>query len=256
MALTNNVVASIMLEKPPPFAMSGRKPGSSPRRILLVGDSGTGKTRFLGTMPKPFICDFDHGLTTLDGHDTAQAREFTPDHAGWLAFKNELNLWRTQGAQYGAETFALDSLTMAADAAMNYVLQKNGRAGGQPTIADWGEAIREVKDALGIITTLKCHVCVTAHAQLVKDEVLGDIQWLPLIFGKDLPHRLGIFFDDVFHTTVVSTIKGGVKVTEYKMQVKPDARLKIVKTRLDPTGTKFELYETPDYQYLVTKAGG
>jgi len=224
-------------------------------RILLIGDSGTGKTRFIGTMPKPAIYDFDNGLGTLSHIPGVLSTQLDTSAKSWLTLKEELKKWATGlTLPYDAETVAVDSLTMAADAAMAYVLQKNNR--NQPTIADWGDAIREVKDVLALLMVMskRVNVVVTAHAQLVKDEVNGDIQWLPLIYGKDLPHRLGIFFDDVFMTTVVSTLKDAKKTNEYKLQVKPDSRMRILKTRLDPDGTKLSLYEEPNFVTLMKKA--
>lgn len=239
---------------PPPANLSTLGPVSAQKRILLIGDSGTGKTRFIGTMPKPAVALFDPGgAETLLGKDVIPL--YYEGENGWRDFKTELQEWR-KGYKWDRETFALDSLTMAADAAMAFVLKKNGRTTSQPTIADWGEAIREVKDVLGIVTTLPGHVVVTAHAQLVKDELLGDLQWLPLIFGKDLPYRLGIWFGDVWHTTVKTEFKGGVQVSEYRLQMKPDQRMRIIKSRMDPDGKIFNFYETPDYPTLVAKAKG
>ena len=220
-------------------------------RVLLMGDSGTGKTHFIGTMPKPFVADFDRGLSTLLGKDV-KAVAYTKE--GWQEFKNEVTRWRKEGPQYDCETFVLDSLTMASEAAMTYVLKKNGRVSGQPTIADWGEAIREVKDVLDWITTLQCNVAVTAHIQLEKDEMLGDIQYRPLIFGKDLPNRLGIWFDEVYATTVTTTLKDGQTVTKYRLQVRPDARNKMIKSRMNRDGKLFEQYEEPDFALIKTKA--
>lgn len=224
---------------------------SSPyHRILLIGDSGTGKTHFLGTMPKPFIADFDRGLSTLSGKDV-QALMYSPTN-GWPEFRKEVQEWR-QGAKYGCETFCLDSMTTAADAALTWVLVKNGRSGQQPTVQDWGEAIREVKALMGYLTTLPCHVAVTAHAQVVKDELLGDVQYLPLLYGKDLPHRLGIWFDEVYMTTVTSEVKNGAKANRYRLQVKPDTRMKILKSRMNTDGALLDTYEEPDFGSLVAK---
>lgn len=220
-------------------------------RILLMGDSGTGKTHFIGTMPSPFICDFDRGTSTLRGK---KVKVLPFAMTEWKDFKAEVLAWRG-GPQYDCATFCVDSLTMAADAAMTHVLKKNNREAGQPTIADWGEAIREVKDVLGYITTLPCHVVVTAHQELVKDELLGDLQYRPLIFGKDLPARLGIWFDDVFKTVVQTSITGGKQVSAYRLQVKPDMRNQMIKSRMNTDGKIFDMYEDPDYVGLTKKLG-
>lgn len=222
-------------------------------RVLVMGDSGTGKTHFIGTMPKPFVADFDRGLSTLLGQDV---KAIAYSKESWLDFKKEIQRWRDVGPNYGCETFAVDSLTMAAEAAMYYVLKKNGRLNGQPTIADWGEAIREVKDVLDWVTTLPCNVVVSAHIQLEKDEMLGDIQYRPLIFGKDLPARLGIWFDEVYSTTVATTLENGKPISKYRIQVKPDQRNKIIKSRMNKNGKLFEQYEEPDFGALKAKTKG
>lgn len=234
--------------KEEPKSMMGTQ-ASPYKRILIIGDSGTGKTHFVGTMPKPFVADFDRGLATLQGKDVLT----TPyDADSWGDFKKEIQDWR-KGPQYGRETFSLDSLSMASEAALAAVMTKNGRRTAQPTIADWGEAIREMKEVLGYLTTLPCHVVVTAHNQIVRDEVLGDIQYLPLIYGKDLPHRLGIWFDEVYATTVQETIQNGQKQIGYRLQVKPDGRSKIIKSRMNTDGKLFQMYEEPDFSALVAK---
>lgn len=224
-------------------------PGKLYSRILLMGDSGTGKTHFIGTMPQPFVADFDRGLQTLRGKKVMAMNYSIED---WAAFRKEVQAWRF-GTKYECQTFCVDSLSMAADAAMQYVLKKNGRAGQQPTIADWGEAIREVKDVLAYVTTLPCHVVVTAHLEMVKDELLGDLQYRPLIFGKDLPSRLGIYFDDVFRTVVQTKLEGGKQVSAYRLQVKPDMRTSMIKSRMNLDGKIFDQYEEPDFNALQAK---
>jgi hypothetical protein len=143
---------------------------------------------------------------------------------------------------------------MAADAALQYVLDKQGRDMSRIQIQDWGEAIREVKDVLGYITTLKCHACVIAHLQVEKDEARGEMRWGPLIYGKDLPGRTPIYFNSVFMTSISTVPAGGKMVTTYKLQVKPDARFTMLKSRMDRDSTKFDLFETPDFNHLVAKA--
>ena len=38
-------------------------------KVLVYGESGTGKTLFAGTFPKPLFFDFDGGMLTLRGKD-------------------------------------------------------------------------------------------------------------------------------------------------------------------------------------------
>ncbi|HUT86482.1 MAG TPA: AAA family ATPase [Candidatus Heimdallarchaeota archaeon] len=219
------------------------------KRILLIGESGTGKTQFIGTMPKPFIADFDRGLTTIAGHETAVSKDFSGE-GGWDDFMKEVQAWRKDGPQYDCETFALDSLTCAADACMTSIMAAKGSAGAQPGIAEWGAAIRKVKDLMGYLTTLRCHVIVNAHLEITKDEVLGGMVYQPMIFGKELPGKLPIYFDEVWVSDVQVTTKGGEPETTYRMQVMPDQRIRIVKSRLADSGT-FKKYVAPDFATII-----
>ena len=233
-----------------PMSLKTYVPGTR-SRILLIGDSGSGKTAFAGTTPKPFFADFDRGLATLAGHEDAQAKDFAKE--GWEPFWSEVQLWRKQGPQYGCETFVLDSLTTGADALMDAILARKGKAGGQPDIADWGEAIRKVKELMGYLTTLDCNVIVTAHMSVEKDELTGALVRLPLIYGKELQHKLPLYFDEVWCTNVQVKLTGGVPVPEYRVQVVPDQQVKIVKSRLN-RHRKLAAQETPDFKQLVAKA--
>lgn len=224
------------------------------KRILLIGESGTGKTQLIGTMPKPFIADFDRGLTTIAGHPDALSKDFSGD-GGWDDFMKEVHLWRTKGPQYGCETFALDSLTTAADANMNSILSKRGAAGAQPGIAEWGEAIRKIKDLMGYLTTMRCHVIVTAHLEITKDEVLGGMVYQPMIYGKELPGKLPIYFDEVWVSDVQVTMDKGEPKTNYRIQIMPDQRIKIVKSRLAKSGT-FTKYVAPDFNIIINTPKG
>lgn len=233
-----------------PMSLKGYVPGTR-SRILLIGDSGSGKTQFAGTMPKPFFADFDRGLATLAGHETAVAKDFAKE--GWGAFADEVQRWRKDGPQYGCETFVLDSLTTAADALMDSILARKGKLGAQPDIADWGEAIRGIKELMGYLTTLDCHVIVTAHLSVEKDELTGALVRLPLIYGKELPHKLPLYFDEVWCTNVQIKLSGGAPVPEYRLQVVPDNQVKIVKSRLNRQ-RKLAAQEEPNFEKLVIKA--
>lgn len=243
-------MALVQIPTPRPLK---EKPFSSEHRILLIGDSGTGKTRFMGTLPKPYIIDFDNGLSTLRDHPTAQFTSLGREVDGWIIFKGIVDQWLKSGPQHGAETLCVDSLTFASDACMDYVLTKSHNINGQPTIGEWGEAIREMKDILGKLSVMKAHVCVSAHATLVKDEVTGETFWQPLVVGKDLPSRLPIFFDEVYAPVVQQTLVEGKKKAVYKLQVKPDQKNRLLKSRLDKDGTKFSMFEEPDFTTLLDK---
>lgn len=223
------------------------------KKVLLIGDSGTGKTHILGTFPKPiFIADFDGGLETLVGEEGIVYERYEGVQ-GWKEFRKELDKWCLQGPQYGCTTFAVDSLTLMADAVFEFVLNKAGRA--QAQIADWGEAITTVRKVLSdLAVRMQCHTAMTAHVQVEKDETLGSLVWQPLIYGKELPGKVPAYFSEVYYTNVTTKTEGGKQVVQYRMQVVPDGRFKFVKSRMNKDAKVFEQFEEPDFSKLINKA--
>ncbi len=125
------------------------------------------------------------------------------------------------------------------------MLDKNGRGTGLIQQGDWGQAISEVKDALAYLTTLPCHVIVTAHYQMHKDETLGQLHFVPLIYGKELPMIMPKYFNDCWRTFV--DLPAGSAEPVYKLQVRPSGRYNTLKNSL---GVK-ELYVEPNFSKLL-----
>lgn len=190
------------------------------------------------------MADFDNkGRETLSGIDCEYEAFDGP--GCWEAFSKEIMLWKKNGPQYGCQTFALDSLTFAADEVVEKVA--NGTAMSLPK---WGEAIGELKKQLGYLTTLQCHVVVTAHIQIEKDDLMGGLVYLPLIFGKALPGQLPGWFNDVWVTTIQTASNQGKVSSAYRVQTGPDLRIKFAK---NTSGGKLELYENPTFENLTRK---
>ena len=209
-----------------------------------------GKTRFLGTMPAPFIADFDHNLESVRG--TPGLRYKTYDGTNFGDFLKELELWRINGPQYGCKSFCVDSLSTMSEAALEFVVSKGGNRTAQPTQPQWGEAIRIITDVLRYLgIKLDCHTVLTAHLQVEKDEMLGSLNWLPSVFGSKLPGRVPIYFSEVYYLTV--DFKKNPGKPNYVVQVVPDPRVRFIKSGLNKTGV-FDQYEAPDFNHLITKA--
>jgi len=217
---------------------------SQNKHVLVIGDSGSGKTTFLGSVPDVWIADFDSGLDVLAGKDISYTEFFDGDTpSAWVAFKKELDVWKKEPK---GPALGLDSITTAAEAALKYILHKNGRfTTGRIEIGDWGQAINEVKDALAKLSVLKCHVIVTAHYQMHKDEQLGGLYFVPLLYGRELPMMVPKFFNDAWRTYV--ELKAGGTEPAYKLQVRPDSRYSTLKNTL---GIK-ELSVVPDFSKLI-----
>lgn len=199
-----------------------RKPNPTPS-ILLVGDGGTGKTRFLGTCPNPFIYDFDNGLASLRGQDveyatfkdapygvkvgSAQKAEgIYPWGEAWPAFIKHLNdnvahQVDTGKTQFG--TYGLDSLTTLANICMNFVLKGNNKIGtAAPEVQHWGQQLRLLETVMDQLTALPVPLIVTAHIRRDNNLVSGEtVEMLPMVGGQ-LSGKIGVYFDEVYFTEV------------------------------------------------------
>lgn len=215
------------------------------KKVLLIGDSGSGKTSFLGTVPgKLHIIDFDNGLDVLAGKDIEYGEYYDDKEkpSAWKRFREQMASWRKTPP---TDSIALDSITTAAECALRYVLDKNGRGAGLIQQGDWGQAISEVKDALAFLTTLPVHVIITSHYQMFRDETLGQLHFVPLIYGKELPMVMPKYFNDCWRTYV--DLPAGSTEPKYMLQVRPTGRYSTLKNTL---GVK-ELYVEPNFGKLL-----
>ena len=159
---------------------------TSVTKLLLVGDSGSGKTSALASLAnagkKLRILDFDDGLDILSEYLTPEA----VSRVSYVTLRDSLgqaNAFR-RGAQLlatwkdGEENFGsvkewgddtvlvIDSLTLMGEAALRGALVfNNKKPTEQPTQPEWGTAARDVQNILQYITgdEVKCNVVVTSH---------------------------------------------------------------------------------------------
>ena len=92
----------------------------------------------------------------------------------------------------------VDSLTGLATMSMNLTV------GAKPTKApgDWGVAMDNLERLITkLCTDLTCHMVLSAHLSMEKDEVSGAISLMAQSLGQKLSPKLPRYFDDVIHCT-------------------------------------------------------
>lgn len=213
-------------------------PSNSATKMLLIGDSGTGKTGALASLAKAGynlrILDFDAGLDILaqvlrDESDALSRVSFAtltdrlknvgnriiPDGLpnAFSRATKLLNHWKDGTEDLGPVTswterdvLVIDSMTFASSAALRLVLGQNGRSGQQPQLQDWGEAMRMIEDLLGLLYSdaVRCNVIVTSHIAFVETES-GLSKGYPSTLGQKLPPKVGRYFNTVLLTKSVGT---------------------------------------------------
>lgn len=181
--------------------------------ILIVGDSGTHKTHFLGAVPGNFIYDFDDGLAVLRGQDVEYDRFTDAPHGskrfdpkkgifawgkGYPAFLNHLNkLGELIDKGEGPRAISFDSLTLLSQLMMNYAMLDEGKDKTKPEIQHWGAQMELMKTVMKQMTSWPITFICTAHIQRDVNGLTQQTEMLPLLTGK-LAGMIGIYFDEVW----------------------------------------------------------
>lgn len=189
--------------------------------ILLVGESGTHKTYFLGTCPRPVIFDFDGTMLVLRGKDVdyfrfkdapknSPAKVIKPDigiyewGTAYPAFLHKLNevggkLDDPANRQY--DTVALDSLTSLGRIALNYVLKETGYNVTPKSPVDpgtWGFQSGLLQSVCEQVNTWPVIKVMTAHVQRDTNMVTNNMEKLPLTTGK-FAAMVSSLYDEVYY---------------------------------------------------------
>lgn len=229
--------------------------GTTANRILLLGDTGAGKTSQFLTLPgKKFAYLFDaNALLSLQGYDV-EYEEFLPDRLN-LSVKSlskgkgdsttnyTNNLYQAWERDFDARikggffddvaAILFDSATTFLDLIMDRVLTINGRSGSWPQQDDYGPQMLVFNNVCRTLVSLGIPVMMTGHIEAKKDELVGRIFREPMMTGR-LKKKIPLLFSDIFVCGVENDGRGNVK---HVIQTKPDRITTAVRTSmkgLDP----------------------
>jgi len=199
-------------------------------QVLIYGQSGTGKTTFGASWAKAvqgpalsgkggiLFLDSDEGIISII---TAPPNVITDDmkkhifHApiieyppeaktpqGYLTVQKAIDSIADTGEYEGCRphTIVLDSITTLSEMILNHVVRMNGRV--EPVLKDWGQQMDKITKLINRARGIQdVNFIAVAHEQYTKDEMSGRIWCLPMVTGKLAP-KIGLYFDEVYHTTV------------------------------------------------------
>jgi hypothetical protein len=195
--------------------------------FLLIGDSGTLKTTFLGTLPKPtYIIDTDKGLGTLAGIKDIEYDSFMELNYGekitgelkgqgffewgtaWPAILAAIaeNVGRPlDKGECKYKSIGVDSLTLLTDLATTYILKNEGKR----RVSDykdgrqfWGAFLNNMSEFFGQLNSWPLVKACTAHVRRDENQYTGLTEKMPLVPGQ-FSAKVSIYFDEVYFTDIV-----------------------------------------------------
>lgn len=240
--------------------------------LLLLGESGSGKTVLSSTARKPIHIDsFDPGgakhLMPLvnkgevivdarwEAEDTEKGVINKPaggppgkDFA-YPIWKKEFERRLAMGYFENLGTYVLDSSTTWSMAIMNWILSKAGIAGEAPRFTkDYGPQKIEIQKMIKKCLDLPCDFILTGHLEAEKDELIGKVKYKYMVTGK-AEIIIPLLFDEIW---VCMSEQKGMKDVEYKVLTKKNGFYPgATRIGLD----KFDTFEDPNIKALLKKAG-
>jgi len=198
-------------------------------KLLILGNSGTGKTSSLATLAaagyRLFICDFDNGLDilmdpkvlapehrknvfyrALQDKPVKVGDKLLPRATAWQDFMKTLGDWKEPSGSLGnftawseRDVLVVDSLTFATQRAFDDALQLGGRLGQRAQIQDYGAAMEAIESMLEMLygAACKCNVIMTAHLAFMGDEMSGARKAYPNVLGQKLAPKIPRLFNNM-----------------------------------------------------------
>lgn len=233
------------------------KPGST-IKLLLLGDSGAGKTCGSCTFPGPvYLADFDgkagSAASFFKGQDdilkNVEVVNYKVSESMPYPAKN-FNLFLSslqKNNEFPYRTIVVDSLTIFVEETLRWLIKENQHIPRPKSYVtnltcptDYNLLQLYLKELLGYVLNFPCNVIFTAHIAIEKDEMTGEILRIPLMPGK-LAKKLPIYFEEVWRLYVN---RDGKRV----VQTDPDHRFSICRRQLNvPKEFEFKYSEIEKY---------
>lgn len=233
-------------------------PKQSSFNLLLMGETGTGKTYLARTARKPVHIDsFDPSGTLclreqiLKGDIVVDTQYESEDPKSPKMFSEWCKNFEMREKDKYFESFGtymLDSSTMFAEAIMNSILKAANLTGQAPRFThDYVPQKVLIHNWFKRILALPCDVIVTGHVEPIKDEVLGSVEYRYMTTGKGAT-IIPLLFTEKWIAHTKQTPSG----VEY--QILTQRTGKYIASSSIAAG-KLDTFEVPDIKKILTKCG-
>ena len=204
-------------------------------KVLVYGNSGSGKTCYAAGFPTPILyLDFDGKvdsaanyyakdarLEEIEVRDLSKKMSSDPIEELIAIIDKELIPQEKAGAMK-YKTIVLDSLTTFSSLCLSHIMRTNpgvkrtvSKQGAQACLQDYGILKREFEKLIPGLLSLPCNIVMLGHIDTAKDELTGELVRGPLMDGS-FAKQLSIYFKEVYR----SYVEGG----KHLLQTKSDYR--------------------------------
>ena len=210
-------------------------------RWLIQGPSGVGKTMLAATAPKPiYFFDCDDGMlsikaSSLVSNDDKAGIEFDTyiDNIGMILkriyqrggkasslpvvplaakrFMEKHNAFARMKDKLPYATIVYDSLTYIQKIFMNEIQSLNNSLGMVPTQSEYNSLIQTLDSFIQDLRSFPCHIILTAHDRLIKEEFTERILYKLSVIGKNMPGDVPTMFQESYRLEVAQTRTGKVR---------------------------------------------
>ena len=160
---------------------------------MLTGPSGTGKTQSAATLPgRLLFVDYDGRSETLAGLPNVDILDcYDSDPKSPKAWMKAEDIKKEIWSQVRTGTFPYDGvvedgLTQMLRYCMNWSLLLDSKRGlgGSPAKQHYMPQMKNVADHVLSLKSLPLHYLLTAHLEIIEDEEMGGLKFLPKATGK------------------------------------------------------------------------
>ncbi len=172
-------------------------------KAAVYGKSGTGKTTFGSTFPKPIFLDLDQGMLSTRGTEChyiplPRPQDSRTGNTLYNQWWNEVKEARDFAlTDKDSESIIVDSMTWVGEACLGSIVGMR-----KPGFDDWTAFYNKMRDFTFTIKGSDKNCLFICHDQIEKDELAGKVWMFPMIQGQ-MRQKFGDLFDEFYYSDVV-----------------------------------------------------